>query len=242
MPEAPLLLALADFEPAPEAASTDIAVRGELQELTRRIAFAPESWSRDDAASMRSRFDERAATWATRDAPEYRLPLEDALRRGGVPRRGRCLEVGSGTGIQTPTLVAHFDEVLSIEIAPEMFRQTPSGSSTRVLADAASLPLGDGTLDAIVCVNAPLFAPEYSRVLARAGAVVFVSTRGSQTPIYLAPADVVAALASLGDRRFTATTARAGQGTWTVARRDAAPPGSDTSGEQVATAMGTGDE
>jgi len=219
MTNAPKLIALEDFDVEGSIPSTDAATRGELQELTKRVAFAPESWDRADLEAMRRRFDERAATWATRDAPEYRLPLEDALRRGGVASGGLCVEVGSGTGIQTPTLTRHFDRVLCIEVAPEMFRHTPAGPGTLLLADASSLPLGDRCVDAIVCVNAPLFAPEYARVLSPAGAVVFVSTRAEQTPIFLPPADVLGALDALGDEAFSATTARAGQGTWTVARR-----------------------
>jgi hypothetical protein len=119
--------------------------------------------------------------------------------------------------------------VLCIEVAPEMLAHTPNGLGTLLLADASRLPCRDHCFDAIVCVNAPLFAPEYCRSLAPEGAIIFVSTRGAQTPIFLAPADVVAVLSDLGDATFAATTARAGEGIWSVARRDLEPPRSPES-------------
>ena len=181
--------------PEPEPESPDLATRNVLQVLTKRLAEDPTSWDGADRTAMASLFDERAASWATRDVPEPTgYPLDDALARGRVPTRGVCIEVGSGTGIQTPALVARFDAVVCIEVAEQMLRLTPPGLGIPLLTDAASLPFPDASAAAIVCVNAPLFAPEYARVLAPDGALVFVSTRGAQTPIYLAPSDVLAAL------------------------------------------------
>ncbi len=203
-------------EPAPEV--EEAVVRDELQELTLRLAAQPTSWSVGDAAAVRGRFDARARDWATRDNAAYRLPLVDALARGGVPAGGRCLEIGSGTGIQSPTLLTHFSSVVALDLSFEMLSRTPPGRGVQLLADAARLPVGEARIGAVVCVNAFLFAPEYVRVLAPTGSVVFVSTRAERTPIYLPPEEVVAALRAVDDT-FHGATARAGQGCWTIARR-----------------------
>ena len=212
------LLHLDDIAPVTAPEAEDPAVRASFQELTRRLASAPLSWDEADAQDVRGRFDARAADWATRDNPEYRFPLVDALARGGLSRGGRCIEVGSGTGIQTPTLSGFFDGVLALDLSLEMLSRTPPGRGARVRADASRLPVGDGRVRAVVCVNAFLFAPEYLRALEPEGAVVFVSTRADRTPIYLPPEEVVAALRAV-DPAFSGVTARAGQGCWTVARR-----------------------
>ena len=60
-----------------------------------------------------------------------------------------------------------------------------------------------------------LFPAEVDRVLAPDGAVVWVNTFGEETPIHLAPDDVIAALPG----RWTAVAGRAGTGLCGVARR-----------------------
>jgi hypothetical protein len=212
------LVHLEDIAPTTPPEVEDPAVRDSLQQLTARLAREPESWASTDEEDVRGRFDARATDWATRDTAEYRFPLVDALARGGALRDGRCLEIGSGTGIQTPTLLGFFDSVVALDLSFEMLRNTAPGRGLRVRADASHLPLPPGSASAVVCVNAFLFAPQYVEALEADGAVVFVSTRADRTPIYLPPVDVVAALREV-DPAFQGVTARAGQGCWTVARR-----------------------
>jgi hypothetical protein len=54
-----------------------------------------------------------------------------------------------------------------------------------------------------------------SRVLADDGVLVWVSTNGDETPIYLPPADVLTALPG----RWRGISSQAGWGTWLTARR-----------------------
>jgi len=63
-----------------------------------------------------------------------------------------------------------------------------------------------------------LFPTEVARVLADGGVLLWVSTNGDATPIYLSPADVLKALP--GDWR--GVSAQAGWGTWLTARRESA--------------------
>ena len=67
----------------------------------------------------------------------------------------------------------------------------------------------------VALVNMFLFPAEIARVLAEDGVLLFVSTNGDQTPIYLPPAIVVGALPGV----WEGITAEAGWGTWVTARR-----------------------
>ena len=68
---------------------------------------------------------------------------------------------------------------------------------------------------AVVLINAFLFPEEVVRVLAPTGVIVWVNSSGEQTPIYLSPEDLVAALPG----EWTAVASRAGPGHWCVVRR-----------------------
>jgi SAM-dependent methyltransferase len=210
---------LVELEPTIPAADgrgerRDSSEYEDLQRVTRSIAFGG-GWSPERAERIAQFFDGLAPEWHTRGGPERAAPLRDALLRGGAAEGGRALEIGSGTGLHTPMLAAHFAQVISVDLAPQMLALSPRGVARLVRADAALLPFRDGAVDAVVCVNAFLFPAEYGRVLASAGVLIFASTFGDETPIYLAPVEVLAALP--GD--WQGVTSKACWGTWTVARR-----------------------
>ncbi len=190
-----------------------------MQSLTRELAFDPEGWTPARLERVRQLFDGLAPEWHTRESEDRRRPLRDALARGGIGKGPLCLEIGSGTGLQTAPLLEHFDHVVSVDLSAQMLALSPRRSGvTLVRADAARLPVRDGGAGAVVCVNAYLFPAEYARVLSRRGRIVFVSVSGDQTPIYLPPADVLAALeGALGP--CEAMTSRVGFGIWTVVWR-----------------------
>lgn len=186
-----------------------------LQEVTHEIAFEG-GWSAGRAERIRQLFDGLAPEWGSRGGPDRALPLQDALDRGGILAGSPlCVEAGSGTGTHTPALAAHFGTVVSFDLSSEMLAHTPDGLAKMVRADAASLPFRAGSVPVIVCVNIFLFPAEIDRALSADGAVVFVSTSGPFTPIYLGADDVLAALP--GD--WSGVASVAGYGTWTVARR-----------------------
>ncbi len=211
------------LEPGPSLAAVDPPAPAEqiarMQALALELAYEPDAWCDATRAQIAALFDERAETWATHRQDSRLGALRDALARGGVAPGGTCLEVGSGTGLITPALLERFDRVVSVDLSPQMLAHTPAGRAHLVLADASSLPLRPGSVAALVCVNCFLFPREYLRVLADDGAIVFVSTRGAATPIYLAPEHVLGALAAHGGSRWAATSADALGGTWTVVRR-----------------------
>lgn len=193
----------------PDLAGPDHPMRA----VTRQVAESPAGWDPDRAAKIRQLFDGLAPEWTSRFSNERLDAVEDALARGDVPSGGTCLEVGSGTGLITPILQRHFDTVVSLDLSHEMLVRADAG--TKVEADGARLPLADRSVEAVVLVNAFLFPHEVDRVLRPSGGVVWVSTIGDRTPIYLPAEDVLDALPGDWDGR----AADAGWGCWLAARR-----------------------
>jgi len=186
-----------------------------MRKVTRQVAFDG-AWDRERAAKVATLFDSMAAGWTVdHDHPARLAPLRDALDRGDVPR-GRCVEVGSGTGIGTRVLAdAGIGPVMAVDLAFEMVRHAPPSPGFRVQGDGAALPVADRSVVSVVLVNALLFPHEVDRVLAPAGAVVWVNTMGAATPIHLRADEVVAALPGV----WAATASCAGTGTGVVLRR-----------------------
>lgn len=196
-----------------------------MRAVTRQVAFDPGGWTPERRVKVAALFDSLAPEWHTRATPGRDEPLVDALARGldavGRPtaeRPGPCLELGSGTGFTTPTLVERFGAVVAVDLAAEMLKLAPVATAPRVQADAAALPFRGGAAGAVVLVNALLFPHEVDQALSPSGLVVWVNTSGDRTPIHLPVADVAEALPGPWD----GVAAEAGWGTWGVLARSSA--------------------
>jgi SAM-dependent methyltransferase len=200
------------LEPPGRPAWGDAAVF--MRELTAEIAMDADSWTSERAAQIASLFDSLASAWPERDLPQRHDALRDALARGGAFPNGWCLEVGSGTGNTTGDLRAAFEVVVSIDFSREML-SLASSKGCQVQADASCLPVRAGSVTVVALVNMFLFPTEMARVLADDGVLLWVSTNGDATPIYLSPVDVLKALPGNWD----GVSAQAGWGTWLTARR-----------------------
>jgi len=197
------------------------AGRPDLGELARRmraltvaIATDDTTWTKDRAAEVGGFFDSMASGWQERDKPERHDALADALERGGAFPTGWCIEIGSGTGNTTQDVRRAFRDVLSTDLSLEMLRLAPF-ADRRVQADASALPVRTKSVRVVALINVFLFPHEIARVLTDDGVVVWVSTNGDATPIYLSPREVVNALPGTWD----GVTSLAGWGTWLTARR-----------------------
>ena len=186
---------------------------------TRRAAgLDPGGWTQELRKEVAEFFDTLSGEWHTRTSPQRTAVVMDALERGlGPPASpvGVAVEVGSGIGTYSSLLAQRFATVLAIDLSLEMLRLTPTETAHRIQADGAMLPLRDSSAAAVVLINCFLFPAEVDRVLARDGALVWVNSSGSQTPIFLDAEDLLSALPG----RWTGTSSQAGQGTWCVLRR-----------------------
>jgi SAM-dependent methyltransferase len=181
--------------------------------VTREMADGGE-FNAEYSSIMQSLFDSMADDWDTRNVPERLVAIEDVFDRVELPA-GRLVELGAGTGIGTRVIARHRPLSAAIDLSAGMLAQAPPGVAPWTRADASRLPLPDNSIDVLVLFNMLLFPDEVDRVLAPAGALVWVNTLGEATPIHLSAGAVVDALP--GD--WTADASRAGSGTWCVARR-----------------------
>lgn len=186
-----------------------------MRELTNQIAMDRDAWTPERVSQMMGFFDSQASTWPERDRPERHDALADALARGGPFPDGVCLEVGAGTGNMTDDLQTAFDAVVSIDLSRAMLSLV-SLRNRQIQADASFLPVRSGSVAVVVLINMFLFPNEVARVLKADGMVLWVSTNGDATPIYLPPADVLKALPG----GWRGISAHAGWGTWATGRRE----------------------
>jgi SAM-dependent methyltransferase len=203
-----------DAQETPErsGAGADHPMRG----VTEAVLADRSKWDNDQRDAVRQLFDELSSTWTEdRVGNTARIqPISDGLVRG-VVNTGRCLDLGAGTGLGTEILQAHFREVVSVDLSHSMLVNAVIDVN-RLQADGATLPFPDNAFDCVALVNMILFPEEVDRVLAPSGAVLWVSSRGDQTPIFLT--DVAVAEALPGSWHGVAS--QAGTGTWCVLRRD----------------------
>ena len=110
---------------------------------------------------------------------------------------------------------------LSPRMVAEATRLLPPDFADRVrfqVADASALPFPDASFDLVVLMNMIPFFPELARVLAPGGVLVFASSSGPGTPIYVSPQRLREHLAPLGFGAFEELTA--GTGTAFLATKD----------------------
>lgn len=191
-----------------------------MRQVTRAVAFEADGWTAERREQVVTLFDQLADEWNTRDVPGREAPLLDALHRGldAAPalEHHLAVDIGAGTGLFVRELADRFPLLVAVDISSEMIRRTPAELARRVQADAHDLPLADHSVDALVLVNCFLFPAEVERVVAPHGVVVWVNSRGTDTPIHLTADEVDQALP--GD--WTGVASMAGWGTWSVHWRD----------------------
>jgi SAM-dependent methyltransferase len=192
---------------------------------TRAVVARPRLW-RIFRRPLRAQFDWLAAGWEERVGPEALIPLGAALDRLPQPPR-HVLDLGTGTGKAARVVARRFPEaeVVGVDLSPEMIAQAkrllPDELAARVrfdVADASALPFDDGAFDLVVLLNMIPFFDELARVTAAGGRLVFASSFGAQTPIYVPPDRLRGRLVALGFDEFEEI--RAGDGTAFLAVRN----------------------
>jgi hypothetical protein len=100
-----------------------------------------------------------------------------------------------------------------------MLAHAVDGAPPLICTDASRLPLADGVVDVFILQNMLLFPAEMDRCLAPGGALVWVNSRGPETPIHLSTPDVLASLGAASGGEWRALASRVGEATWAVVRR-----------------------
>jgi len=185
------------------------------QRLMAEILGDTSCWTPELAKFTTQVFDAMAENWVDERGGYRAAPLVDALDRGCPTSIGRCLEIGSGTGVLTPYLQELWDDIVCVDLLLEMMSRRRMGR--QVQADASRLPFPEGSFDAIVIGDAPLFATEMVRVLSTRGTLVWSNALGLGAPYYVPTVDLWDALVRAApDSKWSAVESEALWGSWVV--------------------------
>jgi len=175
-------------------------------------------WTPELAKFTTEVFDALAENWVDERGGYRAAPLVDALDRGCPSSSGRCLEIGSGTGVLTPYLQERWGDIVCVDLSMEMMSRRRMGS--QVQADANRLPFPEGSFDVIVIGDAPLFASEMVRVLSPRGTLVWSNALGQGAPYYVPTDDLWDALVRAAPHsKWSAVESEALWGSWVVFAR-----------------------
>lgn len=161
--------------------------------VTNAVVRRPAAWKLL-RTPLRRMFDGLAPTWETRIGPHHLWALDLALEDVRGPTH--VLDLGTGTGAVAKALAERYPaaEVVGIDLSPAMVeearRQLPPELAGRLrfeVGDAAKLAFADAGFDLVVLSNMIPFYDELARVVASGGTLVLSSSRGAETPIYVAP-------------------------------------------------------
>jgi SAM-dependent methyltransferase len=193
------------------------------QRLMAEILRDPSTWTPDLAAITTEVFDALSTNWVDERGGYRTAPLIDALERGSPPAHGRCLEIGSGTGVLTPHLAAVWRDLTCLDLSLGMMSHQQY--TCQVQADASSLPFTDAAFSVIAIGDGPLFAAETVRVLRPDGALLWSNALGAGAPYYQPTDDILDALTEVApDSSWSAVQSEALWGSWAVVRRAADQP------------------
>ena len=143
---------------------------------------------------MRSFFNECAATWDEKNAPERSAVSERLIRGLGIEPGSRVLDVGCGTGLIIQWLleaVGPAGRVTGLDIAEKMLikaREKYRAANLEFIhADIESAPFLDYSFDEVICHNCfphladkDKAAREIFRILKAGGRVVICHNEGRQ--------------------------------------------------------------
>jgi SAM-dependent methyltransferase len=130
------------------------------------------------------------AEWYGRFRPSLKPEELDALQRLLGPGKGRCLDVGCGTGLATAAVAELGWSVVGVDLSDEML-ETARGRGLEVVhGSAAELPFGDETFEAAVSfwthTDIEDFAAaiaETARILRPAAPLVYIGSH----PCFIGP-------------------------------------------------------
>jgi ubiquinone/menaquinone biosynthesis C-methylase UbiE len=135
-------------------------------------------------------FDQLAPTWDNELTPERLKSLGNIVKELGIEPGDRVLDIGSGTGVLVPFIIAELGnegKIVALDFSAEMLVQAQSKNFPRIVgsaqADVLAIPLADDSMDLAICNSAfPHFSDkaralkEIARVLKNTGRLVICHT------------------------------------------------------------------
>lgn len=208
-------VSLAPSAPAPDLSADRHPSRLLLEHLIEQPG-AEEAWG-----ELRGIYDRQADTWTqwAETVPDYVAPVAEGLRH--CPPVPWAVELCCGTGQATPLLAAFAPRLLALDASFAMLAEgiggpSPVPGARPVAADVRALPFADGSVPLLAALNGVPCVREFDRVLAPGGHVLWCTSFGAGTPLYVEPRR----LADLFGPGWTGVTGRAGNGEWTVLYRE----------------------
>ena len=139
---------------------------------------------------IRAYFNEKADVWDEAVAEKDSHKLEQMVQRFNLETGSAVLDVGTGTGVFLPYLLAIIGEkgrVVGLDVAERMLQQAYRkgfrGKVHYICGDIMTVPCGDGLFDAVVCYSSfphfqdkPRAFREIYRVLKNGGRLLVCHT------------------------------------------------------------------
>jgi ubiquinone/menaquinone biosynthesis C-methylase UbiE len=135
---------------------------------------------------------DRAADYydRTRAIPEPVMARLVPMLVSEIPKQGRCLEIGVGTGRIALPLARAGVSMVGVDISREMLRKLIRNSEgaplTVVIGDATRLPFGEGNFTSVVAAHVLHLIPGWKQAIAEAIRVlkrngILIASRGART-------------------------------------------------------------
>ncbi|HET9518252.1 MAG TPA: methyltransferase domain-containing protein [Actinoplanes sp.] len=166
--------------------------------------------------ALAATYDEMAADWSqwADHQDHYLSPLRAGLAKARPAEW--VLEVGCGTGQAAPVLGQLTGLAVSTDVNLSMVAAAArTGNQSYVVADVRQLPFATGSVPLLVGLNAVPHGGEFNRVVAASGQLLWCSSFGAGTPLYLTAQQLLTLLGA----GWTAEAGHAGHGEWVLLSR-----------------------
>jgi ubiquinone/menaquinone biosynthesis C-methylase UbiE len=197
--------------PAPDLSASTHRSRAALERVLRD--------PHDDAAwqQLAEYYENAAEGWDewTDTQPLYAAPIEAGLIHAKQP--DLAVEVSCGSGQATPLLDGYASRVVATDTSASMLADAPRDlRRTRyAIVDVRRMPFRSGSVQLLAGLNAVPHVPELARVLAPTGQLLWCTSFGANTPLYVEPER----FADLFGPGWRGEAGRAGHGEWLLLTR-----------------------